>query len=199
MAAVINGKLMDFNYRRWAKQYNMPLDKKRSVDLRNFPIEKVRLQVVFIFYPFATIIVVCYGWVMERRANLAAPLILQFILGFCLIASANSMSSLLVDLYPDSPSTVTAANNLVRCWFGAAAAAVVSYMLNGMGWGWCFVLLGLLQLLSLLILWPVWKWGMAWREQRRVRIEKRKREKEGKSQAQANAGPLPAPNDKDAN
>jgi len=178
---------MDFNYRRWAKKYNLPLEKKRRVDLRNFPIEKVRIQVVFFVYPGLALPVLCFGWVLQKRANLAAPLILEFICGFCLVACSNTMSSLLVDLYPDNPATVTAANNLVRCWLGGVAAAVLSYMLDCMGWGWCFVFLGLLQLLALLLLLPVWKWGMVWREERRVRLEERKKRKEERRQAKARA------------
>jgi len=48
------------------------------------------------------------------------------------------MGVMLVDLYPLSPATATAANNLVRCWMGAAGTAVILYMIEGMGLGWCF-------------------------------------------------------------
>ena len=159
------------------------MDKKRATDLRGFPIEKVRLQCVVIFYPWAALCLLCFGCVLEKRANLAAPLILGFIMGFFLVASSNTMSSLLVDLYPQSPSTVTAANNLTRCWLSAAMAAAIGPMLNTLGWGWTFVLIGLLQLASLLILWPVWKYGTVWREERRVRLEKRKEAKEQRRSA----------------
>src|SRR5258707_152028 len=104
---------MDWNYRRWAKKLNLPLEKKRSTDLRNFPIEKVRLQPVFLFAPLVAATYIPFGWVLQKRANLAVPLILEFICAYCQVSCSNALSSLLIDLYPEKPSTVTAASNLV--------------------------------------------------------------------------------------
>ncbi|KAI9824847.1 MAG: hypothetical protein M1819_000799 [Sarea resinae] len=80
LAAFLNGKLMDWNYRRWAKKLNLPLDKKRSTDLRNFPIEKVRLQPVLVFAPLVSATYIPFGWVLQKRVNLAVPLIQEFIM-----------------------------------------------------------------------------------------------------------------------
>jgi predicted MFS family arabinose efflux permease len=86
-----------------------------------------------------------YGWVLQQKVHLAAPLMLQFIIGFCFVASLNCLNTLLVDLFPDRPATAASACNLVRCCLGAVGAAVISQMLSGMGWGWCFVFLGLVM------------------------------------------------------
>jgi MFS family permease len=178
LAAFLNGKLMDYNYQRWAKKLNIPLDRKRRTDLRNFPIEKVRLQPVFLLVPIGAAAYIPIGWVLQHRVNLAVPLILEFISGFCFVASSNTLSSLLVDLFPENPAAATAACNLVRCWLGGAASAAISPMLHGMGWGWCFTFLGLLFLFGLALLWCEMRWGMDWREERRLRIEKRKQLKD---------------------
>lgn len=88
------------------------------------------------------------------------------------------MSILLTDLYPNSSAAATAADNLVRCFMGAAGTAVIIQMVDGMGRGWCFTfVVGVLVAMSPL-LWVDVKWGTRWREARRVRIEKYKREKE---------------------
>lgn len=91
------------------------------------------------------------------------------------------MSIMLVDLYPTSPATATAANNLVRCLMGAAGTAVIIQMIEGMGRGWCFTFIAAVVFFASPILWVEMKWGPKWREARRVRISRQKEEKEGPS------------------
>ena len=90
------------------------------------------------------------------------------------------MSTMLVDLYPSSPATATAANNLVRCLMGAAGTAVIIQMINGMGRGWCFTFVAAVIFFTSPLLWVELKWGPKWREQRRVRVEKREEVKEAR-------------------
>ena len=90
------------------------------------------------------------------------------------------MSTMLVDLYPSSPATATAANNLVRCLVGAAGTAVIIQMINGMGRGWCFTFIAAVIFFTSPLLWVELKWGPKWREQRRVRVEKREEVKEAR-------------------
>jgi len=180
VAAIVCGKLMDFNYRRVAKQAGISIDRKRGEDMRHFPIEKARFQVAWPLLYIGTATILCYGWVLERNARLAAPLILQFIMGLCLTGAFNVMSTLLVDLYPLSPATATAANNLVRCLMGAAGTAVIIQMINAMGRGWCFTFIAAVVFFTSPMLWVVTKYGPKWREERRVRIEVHLKEKEAK-------------------
>ncbi|KKK19612.1 hypothetical protein ARAM_006409 [Aspergillus rambellii] len=177
LGAIINGKILDRNYRRYCTLLSVPLDRKRNTDLRNFPIEKARLEPFLCIILLAIVTYTPYGWVLQQRAPLAAPLILQFILGFSMIASTNTLNTLLIDLFPDRPATASAACNLVRCWLGAVGAAVIDYMLSGMGWGWCFTFLGLVMLLSLGLVYVEFLYGMKWREKRRVRREEREKER----------------------
>lgn len=190
VAAIVCGKLMDFNYRRVAKQAGISIDRKRGEDMRHFPIEKARFQVAWPLLYIGTATILCYGWVLERNARLAAPLILQFIMGLCLTGAFNVMSTLLVDLYPLSPATATAANNLVRCLMGAAGTAVIIQMINAMGRGWCFTFIAAVVFFTSPMLWVVTKYGPKWREERRVRIEVHLKEKEAKQAI--NEGQQPA-------
>ncbi|KAL8822768.1 MAG: hypothetical protein Q9191_006507 [Dirinaria sp. TL-2023a] len=170
---IAGGYLMDFNYRRVAKRAGFKTDIKRGDDLRNFPLEQARIQIVWPCVCLGMAAMLCYGWVLERKAHLAAPLVLQFIMGFAISGVFNVISIMLVDLYPMSPSTATAANNLVRCFAGAAGTAVVNPMIDGMGRGWCFTFLTAVVVASSPLLWVETKWGPRWREERRVRVEKR--------------------------
>jgi MFS family permease len=118
-----------------------------------------------------------YGWALQSHTSLAVPLILQFIIGFCFIASLNTLNTLLVDLFPDRAATAAAACNLVRCWLGAIGAAVIDQMLTGMGWGWTFFFLGFCMAVAMALLWVEWVYGMGWRQTRLDGIERKKAER----------------------
>src|SRR5436305_14262805 len=126
---------MDWNFSRVARKENIPVDRKKGIDLRNFPIERARIQLVWPMLFIELVSILCYGWVLEKEASLAAPLILMCITGLTVTGSFIVLSAMLVDLYPNSPSTATAANNLVRCIMGASGTTVIAYMIEGMGRG----------------------------------------------------------------
>ncbi|KIW98570.1 uncharacterized protein Z519_00231 [Cladophialophora bantiana CBS 173.52] len=174
IGAFCNGRLLDWNYQRMARKLGMTVDRKRGDDLHNFPVERARLQAVFPFQALQVAALVPYGWALERHASLAAPLVLQFVLGFCLVVASNSISTLLSDIYPGSVSTASAASNLVRCMLGAVGAAVVDNMLTSLGLGWCFVLVGLLMAAATAFLYIETQCGMRWRQTRWQKLEQRK-------------------------
>ena len=171
VASLLCGRLIDFNYKRMAKINNITIDRTRGDDLRNFPIEEARVQVIYPLIALGIAALVAYGWVLQVEAPLAAPLILQFVIGLCLVGSYDVMCVMLVDLYPESPATATAANNLVRCLLGAGGTAVIIQMIKSMGRGWCFTFIAAVLILASPMLWVEVKWGPRWREERRIRVE----------------------------
>lgn len=181
IAAIANGKVIDWNYARVARKLGFPVDRKKGDDLRNYPIESTRLQTVFPVMALGVAAFIPYGWTLQQGANLAAPLVLQFIIGFTFIASLNTLNTLLVDLFPDRAATAAAACNLVRCLLGAVGSAVIDPMLRGMGYGWCFAFLGILMGVAMGLLWMEKVYGMSWRERRFVKLEQRKRAEESKA------------------
>jgi membrane protein YdbS with pleckstrin-like domain len=74
------------------------------------------------------------------------------------------MNTLIVDLYYDRPATVMAANNLIRCFLGAGAAAVVNPLIRAIGvqWTYCIVSGAVLCIIPLLSL--VYFLGWDWRK-----------------------------------
>lgn len=176
---------MDVNYKRVARQAGFRIDIKRGDDMRHFPLEKARLQVFIIPLYLSIAGILCWGWVLEQNAPLAAPLVLSFIISLCITGSFNVMSTMLVDLYPMSPATATAANNLVRCCMGAAGTAVISQMIDAMGRGWCFTFITAVVFFTSPLLWAELKWGPKWREERRVRVQKHQEKKDAKNDVNA--------------
>lgn len=86
-----------------------------------FPTEGARLEVAVPTLFLGAVSTIGLGWTLQARTNLAGPLVLLFSIGFCTSSTVNTVSVLIVDLYPGKAGTATAANNMVRCWLGAGA------------------------------------------------------------------------------
>ncbi|CAG7926088.1 unnamed protein product [Penicillium olsonii] len=173
IASVGNGKFLDYNYRRIAKQLNFPLTKNRDTDLRDYPIEKARLQIAFPLLAVGSLSVLAFGWLLNYHVHLAAPTCILFIMGLTLTGAFNTVSTLLVDLYPTQAAKATAANNFVRCLLGAGATALIDLMLSSMGKGWCFTFIALVMLATTPLLLVVIRQGPVWREERRLKEKAR--------------------------
>ena len=174
VASILNGKFLDRNYRRIAVDMGFPLVKNRHTDLRDFPIEKARLQIAFPMLSLGSLCVLAFGWCLNYGVHLAAPTTILFVMGLTLTGAFNTVSTLLVDLYPTEAAKATAANNIVRCLLGAGATALIDPMLSAMGRGWCFTFIALVMLAtSPLLLWEIHR-GPAWREARRQKEEAKK-------------------------
>ncbi|KAK4244886.1 major facilitator superfamily domain-containing protein [Corynascus novoguineensis] len=169
LAAVLQGYILDTNYRRIARSIGFTIDYKRGDDLRNFPIEKARIQPLYPILSVGVAGVICYGWVLQAETNLAGPLVLLFVVGLCVTGSFSILNTLIVDLYPEAPATAVAANNLVRCLFGAAGTAFIESMLGALGRGWTYTFWALVLVAFSPILWVLTVRGPRWREARRVR------------------------------
>lgn len=180
IAALLNGRLLDRNFARWARKLNVTIKKGRDQDLRDFPIERARLEIAMPSAYIAAILTAVFGWLLDKQVHLAALLVVLFFASFSMCIAFNVTSTLLVDLYPKSPATATAANNLARCLLGAGATAAVVPMANAMGQGWTFTFLALLLVFSSPMVWVVVWRGMEWREERRVKGERKRVEGEEK-------------------
>jgi len=94
LAPLMNGKFLDWHFRLTAKKVGMEhlVDKKRATNLKDFPLEKARIYVALPLVLLGNVCILVYGWVLEANANLAAPLVLHFILGITLTGSFNVMN-----------------------------------------------------------------------------------------------------------
>ncbi|THX08669.1 MFS general substrate transporter [Aureobasidium pullulans] len=188
VAPILGGRALDWNFRRLALKHGFPVDKKRATDLKDFPLEKARIQVTWPLVVVGDAALLCYGWVMHVETNLAAPLVLLFFIGLCLTGAFNCNSVMLIDLYPLSPSTATAANNLVRCFMGAGGTAIIIIMIESMGRGWCFTFIAAVVMLFSPILWVLEKYGQGWRNARTQRLEEEQAKKQKAEQEEKGRG-----------
>ncbi|KAF7561984.1 hypothetical protein G7046_g2152 [Stylonectria norvegica] len=165
-AAFLAGKILDRDYRKTAKAQGVVIDRRKGDDLSGFPIEYARLRTSKYFIAACAPLIAGYGWALEARVHMAVPLVLQFWIGFTNQLLFTSINTLLVDYHSDRPSSIQAANNLVRCELAAVGLAVLDIMIQKMGPGWCFVVFAALHLVTLPALWILEHYGLAWRRRR---------------------------------
>lgn len=67
-------------------------------DLKVLNIERVILEAVLPMYYTSLAMVVIYGWLMGRKVNIAATIILLFVNGLALDAMIQVLGALMVDL-----------------------------------------------------------------------------------------------------
>lgn len=166
VAGFVAGPWMNARYRRTALAAGLSPD---SHHVDGFPIEKARIG--WELWPIFTATHGCIaalGWAVATSAHPAALLCIQVAIGFLQSILFLTFNTLLVDVNPDRPSTVSAAASLVRSGLSGIGVAVLQPLVDTMGWGWYFtllaVLVGLFQGIGMAAL---LRWGMGWREKRR--------------------------------
>lgn len=137
------GRLMDRNYAHTAEKTGIAVDRVRGTDVAAFPIAAARARGSHVLVVASTAGFVGYGWAVQRRAHPAVSLVLQYFLGTLCTVLHQVYSALLVDLFPGQPGTAGASNNICRCAVAAALVAILQPLVNAIGRGWFFSLIGL--------------------------------------------------------
>jgi len=175
ISSLSTGHIVDWNFRRHAKRLNMPIIKGRQQDLSNFPIEKVRLQIVAPGHVIGTVGLVAFGWTVDYRTHIAGPEVALFIIGFGVSTAFNITNTLLIDLHKDQPATATAAVNFVRCLMSAGGCAAIIPMCHAMNPGWAFTSIALVYTALIGVVFWVMQRGMQWRQEaerlKKLRVE----------------------------
>jgi MFS family permease len=100
VSTFVSGQLLDRSWRRARTKRGLSTDKVAGDDLDNFPVEKARLQVIWIPMFITSASTITYGWVLhyrkvrhindfrslitQKRQSIAISLAMQFIAGFCM-------------------------------------------------------------------------------------------------------------------
>lgn len=171
ITSILQGYVLDWNYRRIAKKVGFGMVQKSKEEMLKFPIESARMQPLYPTLAVGSAAVIAYGWALHMQTTVAVPLVMLFIIGMTVPTSFNALTTLIVDIFPEAPATAAAANNLVRCLFGAIATSVIDFMLQGMGIGGCFTFLASLMIISIPWLWVIQSRGPRWRAEKEKAIE----------------------------
>ncbi|KAM0219362.1 hypothetical protein ACHAPA_008136 [Fusarium lateritium] len=179
IAAFIVGAFTNRNFKRHCEKLGIPYERSKQQDLSGFPIERARLEIAFPLLILSAVVLIGWGWAVHAKTHVAVPCVLSALFGVGVVGFNNTVNSLLVDIHPGKAGTATAANNLTRCLVGAGASAAIIPMINAMGTGWAFTLVGGLYILGCPVLIVLMVWGIKWREELRVKRERKEKAKQG--------------------
>ncbi|KAI0109260.1 major facilitator superfamily domain-containing protein [Nemania sp. FL0031] len=164
---VIAGRLMDWSFRKTAVKAGLSPDNKKNIDISSFPIEKARSTASIPIMLVSMFAVGGYGWAVHSHAHPAIPLILQFYIGAKCTVIHQIYSALIVDIFPSTPGTAAASNNICRCTLSAIVVAVLQPVVKGIGYSWLFTIIALVEGLSgIAAVWALRRRGLEWRNKR---------------------------------
>ncbi|KAF8955576.1 MFS general substrate transporter [Flammula alnicola] len=173
LGSSITGRVLDAEYRRFKKRVQSRLTGSTDqVDLNqeeSFPLEQARLRLTPYYILIMAASCAGYGWCVQKKVNIAGPLILHLIIGYMSISIMNVSSTLMIDLVPGQSSSVTACNNLIRCTLSAVLVSVIELILKAIGIGWTYVLLAGILLLSMPLVYLAIRIGPQYRIKRQRR------------------------------
>ncbi|CAK7263896.1 hypothetical protein SEPCBS57363_000800 [Sporothrix epigloea] len=158
------GLLLDWNFRRWARQLGIAIDLNKQQSLDALPIEKIRLQISICAIYMASVAAIAYGWTMDRHASLAGIEVALFFMGVSFAGAMNGINTLIVDTHADSPATAVAANNLFRCFVSSGGTAIALPMINHIGMGFTALAIAGVWVVFSPLLWLVMFRGAEWRK-----------------------------------
>lgn len=165
LSAFATGRLLDRNFRKTAAEIGLPITRNKADNLSMFPIEKARLRTVIPLVSISACLIIAYGWQLQAQVSMVGPLVTQFFIGLTLQTMFTALSTLLVDVNQEYPSTAQAGCNLIRCEMAAGYLAALDPLLRAINPGWTFLLFALVLLMSSIMLF-ILKWkGLQWRQQ----------------------------------
>lgn len=165
-SAFATGRLLNRNFRKTATEMGVPVTRNKADNLSAFPIERARLRTIVPLVSVSAGLIIAYGWQLQARVVMAGPLVTQFFIGATIQTMFTALSTLLVDVNQECPSTAQAACNLVRCEMAAGYLAALDPLLRAIGPGWTFLLLAAVVLLSAIMLLGLQWRGLRWRQKR---------------------------------
>lgn len=160
------GTLMDWNFRRFGRNVVVEVQRNQqsTKQLRQIPLERVRLQLTLPLVYLSSSCILGYGWVMNYDVHLAGPLIILFLFGNSNTAVNNSLNTLVVDLNAYRPATAVAATNLLKFMSGAGMMTGVLPLIDAVGISWVGTIIAGFWCLISPLLWLLYIYGQEWSE-----------------------------------
>ncbi|WWC87778.1 uncharacterized protein L201_002670 [Kwoniella dendrophila CBS 6074] len=162
ISGFMTGRIMDIFYQK----------EKRRVggDHRQYPdefrLERVRFMILPYHIGILLAATIGLAWATQTRTHIAVPIVLNFFIGIG-VGFLTTTTIFGIDLFTGQGGAVTATFNLIRCALGAVSTSTVQLIVNRVGAGWCFVLLGGICLSATPIPFIIIKYGPGLRKQRR--------------------------------
>ncbi|CAO3610840.1 unnamed protein product [Mucor hiemalis] len=166
--SIISGKVLNWRYKKVAKRLGYGFSKGEALN-SEFPIERARLEITWLYWIFFNASLIAYGWSVQYKIHVAVPEMFIFLVGLNYASSFNTTNTLLVDLFPSNSAAVIACVNIPRCFIGGCAVLIVHPGIQSLGAGWFFTTLSIISILSRVTITLELKYGPQWRKDRAER------------------------------
>ncbi|CAG8946045.1 unnamed protein product [Penicillium salamii] len=159
-ASLFGGKWMDSIMQREARKANR-FDEKGRLILR--PEDRMRENAWLgaFLYPAALI---WYGWAAENGVFWLVPMIANFFFGMGSMLIFSMVTTMLTEFMPKKSSEGVALNNFMRNIFSCIGCVVTAPIIDGIGNGWLFTILGLVSFASSSVIFFMRVYGSKWRK-----------------------------------
>ncbi|KAH8434970.1 uncharacterized protein LDX57_012602 [Aspergillus melleus] len=114
-----------------------------------------------LLYPAALI---WYGWTADRGVFWLAPMIANFFFGIGSMLIFSMATTMLTEFMPKKSSAGVALNNFMRNIFSCVGSLVTAPIIDAIGNGWLFTILGLVAFASSSVLFAMKIFGPRWRK-----------------------------------
>jgi MFS family permease len=160
ISSIFGGKWIDNIMIREAKKANR-YDENGKLIYR--PEDRMRENAVVgaLLYPAGLI---WYGWTVEKGVFWIVPMIANFVFGVGSMLIFALVTTMLTELLPKRSSEGVALNNFVRNIFSCVGSFVTVPVINGIGNGWLFTIVGVAAILSSGVIVAMRLFGGRWRE-----------------------------------
>ncbi|KAF2673226.1 MFS general substrate transporter [Microthyrium microscopicum] len=159
--SIFGGRWLDHIMKREARKAGRIDDKGKLILL---PEDRMRENawLAGIVFPAALI---WYGWSAEKGVNLAVPMVANFFFGLGSMMIFAMATTMLTEFMTRKASTGIAVNNFVRNIFSCVGGVVAAPLINAIGNGWLFTILGLVALVTgFVTIFLMKKYGPRWRK-----------------------------------
>ncbi|KAE8158828.1 major facilitator superfamily domain-containing protein [Aspergillus tamarii] len=114
-----------------------------------------------LLYPAALI---WYGWTADRGVFWLVPMIANFFFGIGSMLIFSMATTMLTEFMPKKASSGVALNNFMRNIFSCVGSLVTAPIIDAIGNGWLFTILGIVAFLSSSVLFAMKVFGPRWRK-----------------------------------
>ncbi|KAI1112530.1 MFS general substrate transporter [Nemania sp. NC0429] len=163
VSVVVVGKALNWNFHRHAKRLGITINKGRHTDLAEFPIERVRIEVLLPPFVLSIVVITAWGWAVENRVSVGVVVVLVFLLGLGLSGVASVFNALITDIRPEKASAASASNNIIKFLLGAAMSAAIEPLIIAVDPGKAFSIIASFYVVVSPCLVVLVRKGMKWR------------------------------------
>lgn len=174
IASPIGGRWCDYIMIREARKagrFKEGTDGSRREDLILRPEDRMmeNAYIGAIMYPLGLIL---YGWAAQSGWHWMVACVANFFFGLGSMIIFSVATTMLTEFMPKKSTSGVAVNNLIRNILACVGGVVGQPLIEAIGNGWLFTILGVVCLVSVAVVWAMRKFGPRWREEMTRKLDK---------------------------